>query len=183
MQESWREDGDKLTFIACLPPDGIPEGSTYTDLSRILDTREKMIGDINLFLVENEDPDKSKSVIGEVEIMIAEKGLHGEGYGRAVLVTFLSWVCENIVGILEEYGKSIEATGRLHMEYLRVKIDQDNMRSIRLFETVGFRKVSDKANYFGELELRLEAMEDVGKAFADVSSISKYYYKSRRREA
>jgi L-amino acid N-acyltransferase YncA len=41
------------------------------------------------------------------------------------------------------------------LEYLRVKISSGNARSIRLFESVGFQKVSEAPNYFGEVELRM----------------------------
>lgn len=40
------------------------------------------------------------------------------------------------------------------LQYLRVKIHETNFGSIRLFESVGFRKTKEGANYFGEIELR-----------------------------
>lgn len=36
---------------------------------------------------------------------------------------------------------------------LKVKIGSKNDKSIRLFESIGFVKVAEKPNYFGELEL------------------------------
>ena len=42
----------------------------------------------------------------------------------------------------------------MQLQYLRVKIDKDNARSLALFERVGFVRTSLEANYFGEVELR-----------------------------
>jgi L-amino acid N-acyltransferase YncA len=38
---------------------------------------------------------------------------------------------------------------------LRVKIGQGNLKSLALFESLGFRKTTGEVNYFGEWELRL----------------------------
>lgn len=172
MQRSWREDADKLTFIACLAP---VEGSTSpTDaiVGRTHDKPERMIGDVNLFITENDEDDddngdgetrsasvqKPVALIGEVEIMIARKDIHGQGYGRAVLLTFL-WYISHMLRAARVGGEADDSTKedawRLHLRMLRVKISKDNTRSIGLFESVGFKKVSETPNYFGELELRL----------------------------
>ena len=45
------------------------------------------------------------------------------------------------------------------MSYLRVKIGKENGRSIGLFESVGFVKVSETPSYFGEFELVRRGME------------------------
>ncbi|KAK3251907.1 hypothetical protein CYMTET_38772 [Cymbomonas tetramitiformis] len=59
-QKSWREDDEKLTFI-------------------ILDREsESMIGDVNLFITENED--SAEVWNGEVEIMIAEESARRKGF-------------------------------------------------------------------------------------------------------
>lgn len=46
MQQSWRNDHDKLTFIACLPISGSAEEVVAGEH----DKTERMIGDVNLFL-------------------------------------------------------------------------------------------------------------------------------------
>jgi hypothetical protein len=46
MQQSWRRDHDKLTFIACLP---LP-GDEKEVVGEEHDRPEKMVGDVNLFL-------------------------------------------------------------------------------------------------------------------------------------
>lgn len=64
MQQSWRNDHDKLTFIACLPAieDIQVDGSV---LAGTCDAPDRMIGDVNLFLSPaDEDPE---GCIGELE--------------------------------------------------------------------------------------------------------------------
>lgn len=59
MQRSWRNDHDKLTFIACLPiSDGVREvgGGEH-------DNPERMIGDVNLFLSKADEDEEG--CIGE----------------------------------------------------------------------------------------------------------------------
>ncbi|KAF2858381.1 acyl-CoA N-acyltransferase [Piedraia hortae CBS 480.64] len=129
MQRSWREDGDKLTFIICL-----------------LDV--KMIGDVNMFLFAGE----KESPVAEVEVMIAEKEYRGRGYAKAAVSLFLSYVMANWDGIVGEFSGRVGSRGP---EYFRVKVGEGNTASIRLFEGLGFKRISDKADYFGEVELRL----------------------------
>jgi len=61
MQQSWRADSDKLTFIACLPqPEFQHEVAAGKD-----DAPDRMIGDVNLFFsAADEDPE---GCIGELE--------------------------------------------------------------------------------------------------------------------
>ncbi|KAM3414875.1 hypothetical protein BST61_g10018 [Cercospora zeina] len=120
------------------------------------------------------------SIVGEVELMIARKELQQKGYGRAALLTFLDYILTNWSLIARECaeGAAISTTqdkkseksamkagnvsssdaGRLavtpQLAFLRVKINQTNVGSIRLFESVGFVRTVDEPNYFGELELR-----------------------------
>lgn len=103
-----------------------------------------MIGDINLFLVDDEDDDDNnkdsteatasktgegseKHAIGEIELMIARPSHRKQGHGRAALLAFLSYILIHATPILTEYsnGKGDTSTPVL-LKYLRVKIGEDN---------------------------------------------------------
>ncbi|KAK5112960.1 hypothetical protein LTR62_003782 [Meristemomyces frigidus] len=149
------------------------------------DGPERMIGDINLFLfpfeADGEDdrdetaselPRNDAGVIGEIELMIGRRDLQRKGFGRAALLTFLDHILENWGAIYTEYrpdpghdrtvAKTFSAErgkGVMQLAYLRAKIQESNVGSIALFESVGFVRTSARANYFGEVELRLGAPE------------------------
>ncbi|XP_045425815.1 N-acetyltransferase 9 isoform X2 [Lemur catta] len=79
MQQSWREDADKCTFIVLdaekwQAQPGITEESC-------------MAGDVNLFLTDLEDP-----TMGEIEVMIAEPSCRGRGLGTEAVLMMLSYV-------------------------------------------------------------------------------------------
>ncbi|TGO66902.1 hypothetical protein BOTNAR_0052g00390 [Botryotinia narcissicola] len=154
MQRSWRTDHDKLTFIICLPE----EGNASPEIRKgVSDAPAKMIGDINLFITEADEDEEG--CIGEIEIMIAERSARGKGLGRSAVVVFLEYLRSNLEKILEEYRKGIQGKkeeGKMKLLQLRVKIGGKNVASIGLFESVGFVKVGEGENYFGEVELVFE---------------------------
>ena len=173
MQQSWRTDKDKLTFIICLPlsrasdeRDNLFSGDQGTVRARKHDAEGQMIGDINLFLFEQEDEElnledsnyapTAPCLVGEIELMIARKDLHRRGFGRSALLTFLSYVLSSWPKIAHEYiGKQDDAKASLpELAYLRAKINKANERSILLFESLGFERTSSQPNFFGEVELR-----------------------------
>ncbi|KAK2766722.1 hypothetical protein FQN54_006036 [Arachnomyces sp. PD_36] len=171
MQESWRRDADKLTFIVCslsllgnegnqtpkqLPPEGASSPSC-------------MVGDVNMFLrLEDEEQpqddtdacdgqEPNQQLVGELELMIAERGQRRQGYGRAALLCFLRYILENESSIVEEFFAQeclARFKGIRKISYLSVKIGETNIKSLALFESLGFTRVTEKANVFGELELR-----------------------------
>ncbi|PVI00249.1 hypothetical protein DM02DRAFT_527329 [Periconia macrospinosa] len=160
MQKSWRTDADKLTFIVCAAPSAIDPALSIITAGRE-DASAFMIGDVNLFLTHSDDEGDGEdhtavhSVIGEIELMIASKRHRGCGLGKEILNVFMWYILESLDGIKKEYkgGNAVNAK-EVHFKYLRVKIDKDNVRSIKLFESVGFTRVTEQPNYFGELELR-----------------------------
>ena len=147
MQGSWRLDADKLTFILCLPLN-VP---TIRIIGGQHDAPHQMLGDVNLFLTKSDEG----RVLGEIELMIAVKTSQGQGYGRASLLTFLRYIVEHEAVILAEYKDVDMEADPLPIEYLRVKVGENNLRSIALFESVEFRKVGE-VNIFSEIELRMD---------------------------
>jgi RimJ/RimL family protein N-acetyltransferase len=149
MQTNWRADHDKLTFIACLP---VPSHQKKIKAGNA-DSPDRMVGDVNLFFsLADED---EEGCIGELELMIAPPTFRRQGYGRATILAFLRYISSHLALIVEEYRKG---TGKEKMRLLqlRVKIGSKNDKSISLFESIGFIKVEEGPNYFGEFELVLE---------------------------
>lgn len=169
MQRSWRTDNDKLTFIVCESRE--PESVSQIVRGRQYDRPEHMIGDINLFLFEPEDEDDGEdedgsgvqasnstktpnALVGEIELMIARKDLHRQGYGRASLLSFTAYILDTWTQIAAEYSSNAGDQSTRSLQYLRVRINQSNEQSIALFQSIGFVQTAAGANYFGEVELR-----------------------------
>jgi GNAT superfamily N-acetyltransferase len=193
MQWTWRDDGDKLTFIVCRPFELVSPGSNVDQShdrgeehsifidnaeARLKDEIAAMIGDVNLFIstvhddfddtdhggdnAHRSNPSQSHAyVIGELELMIAERHLQRQGYGKAALLTFLAYTTRHERGILDEYHRHTTtpapapAQADTQFAYLSVKIGATNQRSLALFEGLGFKRMSELPSYFGEFELRL----------------------------
>lgn len=145
MQQSWRLDGDKLTFITCHPH----------AQSVSVEEVQAMLGDVNLFIVTNEEENGEVSLVGEFELMIASKEDQRKGHGRAAILIFLRYVLRHQQSLLGEYFRFPRAQAQIsQLEYFRVKIKETNARSIALFESLGFKKTEPSPNFFEEFELR-----------------------------
>ncbi|XP_064478553.1 N-acetyltransferase 9-like protein [Ornithodoros turicata] len=106
MQKSWLEDDDKCTFI-------ILEKEAFTTTSS---ETESMIGDVNLFFNNQDDPHEA-----EIEVMIAEPAYRKKGLGKQAICTMM------------RYGAQT-----LHIKTFTAKIKLQNKDSIALFEKLGF---------------------------------------------
>ncbi|XP_041974342.1 N-acetyltransferase 9 [Aricia agestis] len=118
MQASWREDEDKCTFI-------ILEKSVYDETK---DEVESMIGDTNIFLVDN--------LVGEIEIMIAETAARRKRCGWESVIMMLLYGIQFIN--IKEYV---------------AKISMNNSKSIDFFTKLGFEEES-RSEIFKEITFK-----------------------------
>lgn len=148
MQKSWRNDSDKLTFIICEEDPRIIVAGLHHIKAQEFDTTETMVGDINLFVSPYDDGEKASEteVVGEVELMIACEEKRRTGLGKSALLLFIGYVLENRAAIAGD-GKTLVE--------LRAKINDKNQGSLALFQAIGFKKVGEKVNFFGEWDLSL----------------------------
>ncbi|KAM4674118.1 alpha/beta-tubulin-N-acetyltransferase 9 isoform 2-T2 [Amazona ochrocephala] len=107
MQCSWRDDTDKCTFIV-LDTERWP-GQADEDC---------MVGDVNLFLTDPEDP-----ALAEIEIMIAEPSYRGRGFGKEATLMMMSYGVRN-----------------LGITAFEAKIGQENKVSICMFKKLHFKE-------------------------------------------
>lgn len=126
MQRSWREENDKCTFIIldrAQWDQGCPENQC-------------MVGDVNLFMVDPENP-----LLAEIEVMIAEPTFRGRGFG------------EECVRLMLYYGAMT-----LGISTFQAKIGEENLTSVRLFNRLHFKEVS-YSSIFQEMTLHWEVTE------------------------
>ncbi|XP_007641322.1 N-acetyltransferase 9 isoform X1 [Cricetulus griseus] len=131
MQCSWCEDEDKCTFI-------VLDAEKWQAQPRPPE-ESCMVGDVNLFLTDLEDP-----TLGEIEVMIAEPSCRGQGLGTEASLLMMSYDSGGVT--------------KLGLTKFEAKIGQENEPSIRMFQKLHFKQVA-VSNVFQEVTLRLAVTE------------------------
>ncbi|KAM5125435.1 alpha/beta-tubulin-N-acetyltransferase 9 [Mantella aurantiaca] len=144
MQSSWREDNDKCTFIildALSWDKGSPEDQC-------------MAGDVNLFMVDPENPQ-----LAEIEVMIAEPACRGKGLGEESVRLMLSY-----------------AVSCLGISVFQAKIGEENVRSVRLFSKLGFTEMS-YSRVFQEVTLQWALTDEERQRLRDTADVTVTSYR------
>ena len=172
MQESWRTDEKKCTFIVlqCNRLERQPPNQGDGDDKFVVKNVSAMVGDVNLFLSEEDvdeekpsednekDPQqekqKSSTMQAEMDIMIAEESARGQGIG-------LEASC-----LMMLYGAK-----KLGIRRFFCKINEDNQSSLSLFRKLKFKECDYAACFQQyEYELKRSSPEDIVGAIAPFMS-------------
>lgn len=152
MQQSWMNDPDKCTFIVLAKAKCV--FSDFADVEFVKRNLNAMVGDVNLFLSEEETDEEQEDAhittneelpLGdqvhqqaELDIMIAEKSFQGQGMGREASCLMMMY-----------------ASKYLGIRRFFCKINEDNLSSRALFTKLGFLQCS-YAECFRQVELELK---------------------------
>lgn len=167
MQESWREDEDKLTFIILAR--SLAKDETAADMITRSDIDLlTMIGDVNIFLKPLEEEMETEA---EVEVMIAEPQYRRQGLAASALSALLHYAVRHRIHL---QPKSVTGLVEPRKLVLVVRIGQSNVGSISLFQKLGFSVTKD-ANIFGEIEMRYIADLSKGAARWDEAGVEIHY--------
>ena len=142
MQSNWQLDEDKLTFI-------VLRRDLYESFKSDEDNTGKeifsMIGDVNVFISEEDDDERDRfKKSAELEIMIPDVSNRGHGYGTESVNLMIDYCVKNIDNISD----------------FIVKINEENVASIKMFEKLGFIKYK-YVKVFQEQCLKLKVNEDM----------------------
>ena len=121
MQTNWRDDETKCTFILLDSSDG----------------PEKMVGDVNLYFHDSDEP-----TTGEIEIMIAEPSCRRKGLATEALKLFMNF--------------AITTLGTVRFV---AKISNKNAPSIGLFTSLGYN-IYKLVDVFEETHMDLHVTAD-----------------------
>nr|XP_055176915.1 alpha/beta-tubulin-N-acetyltransferase 9 isoform X2 [Nyctereutes procyonoides] len=123
MQQSWREDADKCTFIVLDAEKWQAQPSTTEESC--------MAGDVNLFLTNVGDPS-----LGEIEVMIAEPSCRGKGFGTESVLMMMSYGLTKFEAKIGQGNEpSIRMFQKLHFEQVAVS---------SVFQEVTFRLIMNE---------------------------------------
>lgn len=146
MQASWRNDPDKLTFIILKKDLWDRDESTRSKEEKEI---AAMIGDVNCFIIDEEDQNGESVKAGELEIMIVDKENRGLGLGIESMRLMISYCMEFVFN-------------DLMIKQFMVKIDEANLASIRMFEKLGFVQFK-YSSVFKQVSLRLHSTQSIYK--------------------
>lgn len=123
MQAKWQQDADKLTFIVLRKDKYLSDGN---DEEAEIQT---MVGDVNCFLIDEDDQDEaiespSEHKQAELEVMIVDKANRGCGFGSEAVYLMIQYCYQHL--------------DQLNVNKFVVKIGEENAASIRMFERLGF---------------------------------------------
>ncbi|GJJ76036.1 hypothetical protein EMPS_08395 [Entomortierella parvispora] len=154
MQESWRVDENKCTFII-LANNPDQEITAKNALS------QNMVGDVNLFFNDHDDPHSA-----EIEIMIAEPDYRRKGMGLEALRMMITYAFKS-----------------LGTKRITAKISTENKSSIQLFLTkLGFAQIG-YSEIFGEVTLERVLPADASNAVADQGSVTQAQFEMLQLDA
>ncbi|KAK4577084.1 hypothetical protein RGQ29_027548 [Quercus rubra] len=114
MQLTWTQDPNKQTFIV-LDREMVVGEFIHGDPHV-----EAMVGDVNLYMNNFDDPN-----MAEIEIMIAEPKSRGKGLGKESVLLMMAFAVES-----------------LGIHIFRAKIGESNGASLTLFRKLGFEEAS-----------------------------------------
>ncbi|KAK4577086.1 hypothetical protein RGQ29_027550 [Quercus rubra] len=127
MQLTWTQDPNKQTFIV-LDREMVVGEFIHGDPHV-----EAMVGDVNLYMNNFDDPN-----MAEIEIMIAEPKSRGKGLGKESVLLMMAF-----------------AVASLGIHIFRAKIGESNGASLTLFRKLGFEEAS-YSEIFKEVTLELQ---------------------------
>ncbi|KAF3443301.1 hypothetical protein FNV43_RR12983 [Rhamnella rubrinervis] len=127
MQLSWNQDPCKQTFIV------LEKGLVVGEFVHGDPHVEAMIGDVNIYMNDLDDPQ-----MAEIEIMIAEQKCRGKGLGKESVLMMMAFAVEN-----------------LGIQIFRAKIGESNLASLNMFHKLGFEETS-YSEIFQETTLELQ---------------------------
>ncbi|ONI18219.1 hypothetical protein PRUPE_3G202800 [Prunus persica] len=126
MQLTWTQDPNKQTFIV------LDKQLVVGEFNHGQPHVEAMVGDVNLYMNDLDDPQ-----MAEIEIMIAEPKSRGKGLGKESALMMMAFAVEN-----------------LGIHIFRAKIGELNGASLNLFRKLGFEETS-YSEIFKEVTLEL----------------------------
>ncbi|XP_057955575.1 GCN5-related N-acetyltransferase 9 isoform X2 [Malania oleifera] len=130
MQLSWSLDPNKQTFIV------LDKQMIVGDFVHGDPHVEAMVGDVNLYMNDLDDPH-----LGEIEIMIAEPKSRGKGLGEEAVLMMMAFAVKDF-----------------HIHTFHAKIGESNEASLNLFRKLGFKDAS-YSDIFKEVTLELQVTE------------------------